>query len=60
MHIGREANHFGLKTLPPIILDFFARFLPLWDGSGPQNVIVDILSYVPVLDFKGEELDMCG
>ncbi|CVK89569.1 related to Mis6 domain protein [Fusarium mangiferae] len=41
------------KNLPPLLLDFFARFLPLWDGSGRRDAIFEILSYSPLLDFQG-------
>ncbi|RKL11432.1 hypothetical protein BFJ68_g8268 [Fusarium oxysporum] len=41
------------QNLPPLLLDFFARFLPLWDGSGRRDAMFEILSYSPLLDFKG-------
>jgi centromere protein I len=43
-----------VQNLPPLLLDFFARFLPLWDGSGRHDAMVEILSYSPLLDFKGQ------
>ncbi|RKL37362.1 hypothetical protein BFJ70_g6936 [Fusarium oxysporum] len=43
----------SIKNLPPLLLDFFARFLPLWDGSGRRDAMFEILSYSPLLDFKG-------
>lgn len=42
------------QNLPPFLLDFFARFLPLWDGSGRRDAMFEILSYSPLLDFKGQ------
>ncbi|EMT65178.1 Centromere protein I, partial [Fusarium odoratissimum] len=43
----------SIKNLPPLLLDFFARFLPLWDGSGRRDAMFEILSHSPLLDFKG-------
>ncbi|KAF7562801.1 hypothetical protein G7046_g1337 [Stylonectria norvegica] len=43
----------SIKTLPPLILNFFARFLPLWNGSSRREAIFEILSYVPLLEFEG-------
>ncbi|KAF9771481.1 hypothetical protein IL306_010897 [Fusarium sp. DS 682] len=40
------------QNLPPLLLDFFARFLPLWDGSGRRDSMFEILSYSPLLDFQ--------
>lgn len=42
------------QGLPPLLLDFFALFLPLWDGSGPRDAMFEILSYSPLLDFQGQ------
>lgn len=42
------------QNLLPLLLDFFARFLPLWDGSGRRDAIFEILSYSPLLDFQGQ------
>ncbi|KPM35183.1 hypothetical protein AK830_g11377 [Neonectria ditissima] len=39
------------KKLPPLLLNFFARFLPLWNGSGRQDAMFEIFSYAPLLDF---------
>ena len=41
------------QTLPAILLNFFARFLPLWNGQGAYGTILEILSFVPVVDFDG-------
>jgi centromere protein I len=35
------------------MLNFFVRFLPLWDGSGRRDSMFEILSYSPLLDFQG-------
>ncbi|KAK7427970.1 hypothetical protein QQZ08_005583 [Neonectria magnoliae] len=40
------------KKLPPLLLNFFARFLPLWNGSGRHDAMFEILSYAPLLDFQ--------
>ncbi|KAF4338197.1 Centromere I [Fusarium beomiforme] len=40
------------KNLPPLLLDFFTRLLPLWDGSGRLDSMFEILSYSPLLDFQ--------
>lgn len=41
-----------LQVLPSLLLDFFSRFLPLWDGSQHRDSIFAILSYSPLLDFQ--------
>ncbi|KAF4978125.1 hypothetical protein FZEAL_5457 [Fusarium zealandicum] len=40
------------KNLPPLLLNFFARFLPLWNGSGRRGPLFEILSFAPLLDFQ--------
>ncbi|KAL6360316.1 hypothetical protein LRP88_06020 [Fusarium phalaenopsidis] len=40
------------KNLPPLLLNFFAHFLPLWNGSGRSDSMLEILSYAPLLDFQ--------
>ncbi|UNI19003.1 hypothetical protein JDV02_005226 [Purpureocillium takamizusanense] len=40
------------KTLPPVLLSFFARFLTLWGGEGRRDLVMDILGYTPLLDFQ--------
>ncbi|EEU44682.1 uncharacterized protein NECHADRAFT_49005 [Fusarium vanettenii 77-13-4] len=40
------------KNLPPLLLNFFAHFLPLWSGSGRSDSMLEILSYAPLLDFQ--------
>ncbi|KAM5342585.1 hypothetical protein ACJ41O_013551 [Fusarium nematophilum] len=40
------------KNLPPLLLNFFARFLPLWNGSGRHESMFGILSFAPLLDFQ--------
>ncbi|KAH7152386.1 Mis6-domain-containing protein [Dactylonectria estremocensis] len=40
------------KKLPPLILNFFAQFLPLWNGSGRRDAMFEILSYSPLTEFQ--------
>ena len=42
------------KALPPVFLNFFARFFELWDGSGRAELLVDILAFAPLHDFRGK------
>ncbi|KAI5461204.1 Mis6-domain-containing protein [Mariannaea sp. PMI_226] len=39
------------KKLPSLLLNFFARFLPMWNGAGRRDTMFEILSYVPLLEF---------
>ncbi|KAL6891073.1 Mis6 domain-containing protein [Trichoderma longibrachiatum] len=40
------------KSIPPVFLEFFARFFQQWNGSGQRGYILQILSYAPLLDFQ--------
>ncbi|KAK5993292.1 Centromere I-like protein [Cladobotryum mycophilum] len=42
------------KSLPPVLLNFFARFFQLWNGSGRRDSLFTILSYAPFMDFSGK------
>ena len=42
-----------MQTLPPALLDFFARFFALWNGSGRRDLVFDILAYAPFHIFQG-------
>lgn len=44
----------GHKVIPPALLEFFARFLELWDGAGRRYLVLDILGYTPLHDFQGQ------
>ncbi|KAH6611112.1 hypothetical protein Trco_001132 [Trichoderma cornu-damae] len=44
------------KSVPPVLLSFFARFFQQWNGSGQRGYILQILSYTPLLDFHGKYL----
>jgi centromere protein I len=48
----------NVQHLPPLLLNFFARFLPLWDGSGRRDSMFEILSYSPLLDFQGNIIQL--
>ncbi|CAM1508376.1 Fc.00g052240.m01.CDS01 [Cosmosporella sp. VM-42] len=39
------------KSLPPLLLNFFARFLQLWDGIPGRITIFQILPYAPLIGF---------
>lgn len=43
------------KTLPPIFLNFFAKFFELWGGDGRAEVLIDILAFAPFHDFRGKQ-----
>ncbi|KAL7931174.1 Mis6 domain-containing protein, partial [Trichoderma chlorosporum] len=40
------------KSIPPVFLNFFARFFQQWNGSGQRGYILQILSYAPLLEFQ--------
>ncbi|KAI1437490.1 Mis6-domain-containing protein [Xylaria sp. CBS 124048] len=40
------------KTLPPIVLAFFKELLENWDGIEGRELILDILTYTPLVDFQ--------
>ncbi|KAK4104940.1 Mis6-domain-containing protein [Parathielavia hyrcaniae] len=40
------------KTLPPLLLTFFAQFLGVWDGSSKRDIVLETLSYAPVVRFQ--------
>ncbi|KAI1823349.1 Mis6-domain-containing protein [Xylaria intraflava] len=40
------------KTLPPILLAFFGELLTKWDGVEGRELILNILTYTPVVDFR--------
>ncbi|POR33164.1 Centromere protein I, partial [Tolypocladium paradoxum] len=40
------------KTLPPVLLGFFARFFELWSGSGRRDLVFGVLGYAPFHDFQ--------
>ncbi|KFA78551.1 hypothetical protein S40288_01449 [Stachybotrys chartarum IBT 40288] len=37
---------------PPLLLNFFAQFLPSWDGSGPREALLQTLAHAPFHEFK--------
>ncbi|KAK4148115.1 Mis6-domain-containing protein [Dichotomopilus funicola] len=40
------------KTLPPILLTFFAQFLSTWNGSDKRDIVLETLSFTPMLVFE--------
>ncbi|KND93965.1 Centromere protein I [Tolypocladium ophioglossoides CBS 100239] len=40
------------KTLPPVLLGFFARFFALWSGAGRRELVFDVLGHAPFHDFQ--------
>ncbi|KAK4240494.1 centromere protein I [Achaetomium macrosporum] len=40
------------KTLPPLLLTFFERYLSVWHGSEKWDMVLEALSFVPLLEFK--------
>ena len=44
------------KTLPPLLLDFFAKFFQIWGGEGRRDIILDILAFTPFHKFEGKSL----
>ncbi|SPQ21101.1 4d504f6a-7a4e-4e2a-8907-bdb054c8297e [Thermothielavioides terrestris] len=43
------------KTLPPLLLTFLEQFLRVWDGSGKRDMVLELLSYVPLIEFQGKD-----
>lgn len=40
------------KTLPPVLLGFFAQFFELWSGSDHRDLVFDLLAHAPLHDFE--------
>ncbi|KAK4127602.1 Mis6-domain-containing protein [Parathielavia appendiculata] len=40
------------NSLSPLLLTFFAQFLEVWDGSKKRDVVVETLSFAPVMKFE--------
>ncbi|AEO56897.1 hypothetical protein MYCTH_100290 [Thermothelomyces thermophilus ATCC 42464] len=40
------------KTLPPILLTFFAQFLRIWNGSEKRDIVFECLSFAPLAEFE--------
>ncbi|KAI0012779.1 Mis6-domain-containing protein [Xylariaceae sp. FL0662B] len=40
------------KTFPRVFLIFFSEFLRIWNGHDSRDLILDILSYIPILKFE--------
>ncbi|VUC21532.1 unnamed protein product [Clonostachys rosea] len=39
------------KTVPPVLLSFFARFFEIWDGAGRRDLLLDIVAYTPLHEY---------
>ncbi|KAI0840151.1 Mis6-domain-containing protein [Hypoxylon sp. FL0890] len=39
------------KTFPPIFLAFFGEYLKIWNGHDGRELVLTILSYLPILPF---------
>ncbi|KAL2257629.1 hypothetical protein VTK26DRAFT_9381 [Humicola hyalothermophila] len=37
------------KTLPPVLLAFFNQFFAIWDGSDKRDVVLETLTYTPLM-----------
>ena len=42
------------QVLPEPAEAFMREYLPLWNGKDNQDVILHILSYVPIRSFEGQ------
>ncbi|EGO60424.1 hypothetical protein NEUTE1DRAFT_115717, partial [Neurospora tetrasperma FGSC 2508] len=40
------------KTLPPLLINFFREFLQVWDGRDKREIVVETLSFLPLMNFK--------
>ncbi|KAK4250639.1 Mis6-domain-containing protein [Corynascus novoguineensis] len=40
------------KILPPILLTFFAQFLSIWNGSDKRDIVLECLSFAPLIEFE--------
>ncbi|KAI1468525.1 Mis6-domain-containing protein [Daldinia caldariorum] len=40
------------KNFPPIFFAFFTEYLKIWNGRDGRNLIMTILSYMPLIDFQ--------
>ncbi|KAI0408118.1 Mis6-domain-containing protein [Xylaria palmicola] len=40
------------KDLPPILLAFLREFMDAWDGVEGRELVLDILTYTPLADFR--------
>ncbi|KAK3327686.1 Mis6-domain-containing protein [Cercophora scortea] len=40
------------RTLPPLLLTFFREFFTVWNGVDKKDMVLETLSYAPLMDFK--------
>ena len=41
------------KALPTSVISFFPRFIARWDGNENRDVIIRLLTYLPLQPFNG-------
>lgn len=41
--------------MPPVVLAFLSDYMRIWDGREDMTVVLDIMSYIPMLEFKGQQ-----
>ncbi|KAH6840854.1 Mis6-domain-containing protein [Chaetomium sp. MPI-CAGE-AT-0009] len=41
------------KTLPPVLLTFFVQFLSTWNGVDKRDIVLESLSFAPLMEFEG-------
>ncbi|KAI0146324.1 Mis6-domain-containing protein [Xylariaceae sp. FL1272] len=41
-----------IKSLPPVMLSFFSELLNAWDGKDGKDLILDILTFTPIMRFE--------
>lgn len=44
------------QAIPPIFLAFLRELINTWDGIEGRELILDILTYTPLADFRGMRL----
>lgn len=42
-----------LQELSPVLMEFFQSFLQTWNGLDKRDIVLETLSYLPLLDFTG-------
>ncbi|CAJ2507310.1 Uu.00g084960.m01.CDS01 [Anthostomella pinea] len=40
------------KTIPPVFFPFFNDYMKIWGGRDGKDLVLDILTYTPLLDFQ--------
>ncbi|KAI1261325.1 Mis6-domain-containing protein [Xylariaceae sp. FL1019] len=42
----------AIKYLPPVMLSFFSELLIVWDGKDGKDLILDVLTFTPIVRFE--------